>query len=174
MPPPSTHIKGMPVQMYESLLQGISTRMEIFALSNMPINQRSVSTLAVESFFSDLTNMEFSGLGCPKAVDIPRLITHITQLNTIHHNKARGFVFGITNRGVYPIDTLEPPEDRNSTQFDLPRCHRKCKAQPLLALPKTITRGQLTIREFHRKNESKVLLHKRAGVPDTFNAMDPS
>ena len=110
----------MPVQMYESLLQGISTRMEIFALFNMPINQRSVSTLAVESFFSDLTNMEFSGLGCPKAVDIPRLITHVTQLNTIHHNKARGFVFSTTDHGVYPIDTLEPPEDRNSTWFDLP------------------------------------------------------
>ena len=148
--------------------------MEIFALSNMPINQRSVSTLAVESFFSDLTNMEFSGLGCPKAVDIPRLITHVTQLNTIRHNKERGFVFRMTNRGVYPIHTLEPPEDRHSTWFDLPRHRRKRKAQPLLALPKAITRGQLTIREFHQKNESKVLLHKRAGVPDTFNAMDPS
>ena len=174
MPPPSTHIKGMPVQMYESLLQGISTRMEIFALSNMPINQRSVSTLAVESFFSNLTNMEFSGLGCPKAVGIPRLITHITQLNTIRHNKVRGFVFSTTNCGVYPINTLEPPEDRNSTQFDLPRHHCKCKAQTLQALLKAITRGQLTIQEFHPKNESKVLLHKRAGVPDTFNAMDPS
>ena len=174
LPPPSTHIQGMPVQTYESLLQGISTRMEIFALSNIPINQRSVSTLAVESFFSDLTNMEFDGLRCPKAVDIPRLITHVTQLNTIRHNKERGFVFRMTNRGVYPIHTLEPPEDRHSTWFDLPRRRHKHKAQPLLALPKAITRGQLTIREFHQKNESKVLLHKRAGVPDTFNAMDPS
>ena len=92
--------------------------MEIFALSNMPKNQRSVSTLAVESFFSDFTNMEFSGIRCPKAVDIPRLIAHVTQLNTIHHNKARGFVFSTTNRGVYAIDTLEPLEDRNSTRFD--------------------------------------------------------
>ena len=172
--PPSTHIQGMPVQTYESLMQGISTRMLIFSMSTMPLNQRSVSTLAVESFFSDLTNMEFSGLGCPKAVDVPRLITHITQLNTICHNSDRGFVFKTTNRGVYPIDTLDPPLDRNSMRFDLPRNRRKRKAQPLLALPKAITRGQLTIREFHRKNESKVLLHKRAGVPDTFNAMDPS
>ena len=125
LPPPSTHIQGMPVQTYESLMQGISTRMAIFSLSNMPINQRSVSTLAVESFFSDLTNMEFSGLGCPKAVDIPRLITHVTQLNTIHHNSERGFIFKMTNRGVYPIDTLEPPLDRNSTCFDLARHHCK-------------------------------------------------
>ena len=76
--------------------------MEIFALSNMPINQRSVSTLAVESFFSNLTNMEFSGLGCPKAVDISRLIMHVTQLNTIHHNKDRSFVFSTTNQGSVP------------------------------------------------------------------------
>ena len=56
---------------------------------------------------------------------------------------------------------------------DKPRVRKKCKAQTLLALPKAITRGQLTIREFHRKDESKVPLHRRSGVPDDFNALDP-
>ena len=40
-------------------------------------------------------------------------------------------------------------------------------------IAEAITRGQLTIREFHRKDESKVPLHRRSGVPDDFNAMDP-
>ena len=75
-------------------------------------------------WFGTLHFSGFGGLGCPKAVDIPRLITHVTQLNTIRHNKERGFVFRTTNQGVYPIHTLEPPEDRHSTQFDLPRRRR--------------------------------------------------
>ena len=163
----------MPVPTYESIVQGISTRLQIFTLSNMPINQRAISTVGIESFFSELTSMEFSGLGFPKAVDIPRLISHITELNSIRHDPNCGFVFNTTNRGTYPYETLEPPLDRNQTQFDLPQIHKKCKAQTLLALLKAIMHGQLTIREFHCKDESKVPLHRRSGVPDDFNAMDP-
>ena len=174
MPPPFSYIQGMPVPTYESIMQGITTRLQIFSLSNMPINQRAISTVGIESFFSELTSMEFSGLGCPKAVDIPRLISHVTELNSIRHDSSRGFVFNATNRGSYPYDTLEPPLDRNQTRFDLPRVRKKRKAQTLLALPKAIMCGQLTIREFHRKDESKVPLHRRSGVPDDFNAMDPS
>ena len=88
-PPPSKFIQGMPVQIYESIMQGISTRMQIFALSWTPVNQRAISTLSIESFFSDLTHMEFSGLGCPKAVDIPRLISHVAELNHIRHDVHR-------------------------------------------------------------------------------------
>ena len=174
MPPPFGYIKGMPIPTYEALMQGITTRLQIFQLSNMPINQRSISTIGIESFFSELTAMEFSGLGCPNAVDIPRLILHVTELNSIRHDTNRGFVFSTTSRDAYPYGTLEPPLDRNETRFDLPRKHRQRKSQDLLALPKAITCGQLTIREFHHKDESKVPLHKCAGVPDDFNAMDPS
>ena len=163
----------MPVPTYESIMQGISTQLQIFTLSNMPINQRAISTVGIESFFSELTSMEFSGLGCPKAVDIPRLISHVTELNSIRHDPKHGFVFNTTNRGTYPYDTLEPPLDRNQPQFDLPRVCKKCKAQTLLALLKAIMRGQLTIKEFHLKDESKVPLHRQSGVPDDFNAMDP-
>ena len=173
-PPPGRYVQGMPVQTYESIMQGISTRMQIFAMSPTPVNQRSISTLSIESFFSELTNMEFSGLGCPKAVDIPRLISHVTELNNICHELDRGFSFHTTNRAAYPYHTLEKPHDQNLTVFDMPRRRKKCKEQSLLALPKAITRGTLPIREHHRKNESKVLLHKRAGVPDAFNPLEPS
>ena len=154
-------------------MQGITTRLQIFTLSNMPINQRLISTIGIESFFSELTSMEFSGLGCSKAVDIPRLISHVTELNAIRHDTDCGFVFKTTNRGAYPYDTLQPPTDRKQTQFNLPRVCKQRKVQSLLALPKAITRGQVTICEFHRKDESKVPLHRRAGVPETFDAMDP-
>ena len=113
------------------------------------MNQRSISTVGIESFFSEITAMEFSSLGCPKAVDIPRLISHVTELNAIRHDVDRGFVFNTSNHGAYPYNSLEPPIDRNQTRFDLPQVRKKRKAQSLLALPKAITRGQLTIREFH-------------------------
>ena len=160
MPPPINYIKGMPVPTYEALMQGITTHLQIFCLTNMPINQRAVSTVGIESFFSDLTHMEFSGLGCPKAVDIPRLITHVTELNSIKHDLQRGFSFNTTNRGAYPYDTLLPPTDPNQTRFDLPHQRKQRKTPKLLALPKAITRGQLTIREFHRKDEGKIHLDK--------------
>ena len=102
-PPPSNFIQGMPVQTYESIMQGISTRMQIFALSQTPVNQRAISTLSIKSFFSDLTHMEFSGLGCPKAVDIPRLISHVAEINHIRHDVHRGFVFNTTKQGCLPI-----------------------------------------------------------------------
>ena len=44
----------------------------------------------------------------------------------------------------------------------------------MLAQPKAITRGQLTIREFHRKDKGKIHLDKHAGIPATFNPLDPS
>ena len=40
MPPPINYIKGMLVPTYESLMQGISTRLQIYVLSTMLINQR--------------------------------------------------------------------------------------------------------------------------------------
>ena len=120
MSPPFSYIKGMPVPTYESIMQGINTRLQIFALSNMPINQRAISTVGIESFFSELTSMEFSGLGCPETVDTPRLISHVTELNSIRHDPNCGFAFNTTNRSTYSYDTLEPPLDRNQTRFDLP------------------------------------------------------
>ena len=153
-PPPGRYVQGMPIQTYESIMQGISTRMQFFALSPTPVNQRSISTLSIESFFSELTNMELSGLGCPKAVDIPRLISHVTELNNIRHELDRGFSFHTTNRAAYPYHTLERPLDPNINVFDIPRHRKKCKEQSLLALPKVITRGTLPICEHHCKNDA--------------------
>ena len=55
-PPPITHVQGIPIKTYEAVLHSISTRFSLFGLSaGNSYNTRSISTLAVESFFSDLT-----------------------------------------------------------------------------------------------------------------------
>ena len=87
-PPPSTYVKGIPIVMYKGILQNISLRKAMYRMAkNRRYNQHSVSTLAVENFFRDLTAMEFSGFGCPKSTDIMKLMGHVIQLN--HHRMDR-------------------------------------------------------------------------------------
>ena len=83
-PPPLTHIKGIPIVMYEGILQNISLCIAMYKYAkNNSYNQRAISTLPVGNFFGDLTAMEFSGLGYPKSTDTMRLMAHVIQLN--HH-----------------------------------------------------------------------------------------
>ena len=106
-PPVKTHICGIPIRTYEALMQSISTRFSLFHLSSThSYNARAISTLAVESFFLDLNRFEFSGLGAPKSVDIPKLITHIVHVNTTKHDVKRGFKFTTSTRDNYPCYLL--------------------------------------------------------------------
>ena len=102
-PPMKTHICGIPIRTYEALMQSISTRFTLFHLSSShSYNDRAISTLAVESFFSDLNWFEFSGLGAPKSVDIAKLIIHIVHVNTTKHDPKQGFKFTTSTRDNYP------------------------------------------------------------------------
>ena len=111
-PPETTHIKGIPIQTYEAILHTISTHFILYKHSvKGTYNTRSISTLAVESFFSDLNRFEFSGLGAPKSVDIPKLISHVVHINTTKHDPNRGFEFTTSTRDNYPCYLME--DDRN-------------------------------------------------------------
>ena len=115
-PPATTHIAGIPVKTYEAILHCISKRFTLFNLSSSKsYDSRSISTLAVESFFSDLSKFEFGGLAAPKAVDIPKLISHIVYLNTTKHDQKRGFEFTTSTRDNYPLYLMEYPEDNSDT-----------------------------------------------------------
>ena len=46
---------------------------------------------------------EFSGLGAPNAVDIPKLISHIVHLNTTKHDSKCGFEYTSSTRDNYPV-----------------------------------------------------------------------
>ena len=107
-PPPKNDIGGIPIKTFEALLHCISTRFTLFCMSSThSYNTRSISTLAIESFCSDLARYEFSGLGAPKAVDIPKLISHIVHLNMTKHDSERGFEYTTSTRDNYPEYLLE-------------------------------------------------------------------
>ena len=100
-PPPTTNVFGIPIKTFEAMLHCISTRFSLFVISSTKsYNTRAVSTLAVESFFSDLARYEFSGLATSKAVDIPN--SHIVYVNTIKHDPLWGFESTTSTRDNYP------------------------------------------------------------------------
>ena len=165
-PPMKTHICGIPIRTYEALMQSISTRFTLFHLSSTySYNARAISTPAVESFFSDLNWFKFSGLGAPKSVDIPKLITHIVHVNTTKHDPKCGFEFTTSTRDNYPCYLLSSnfscagQVDFQTHPFDIKKTltSRKKKKQFVLSKPKQITRGSHGIRQYMKVDETKLL-----------------
>ena len=150
-PPPTTHIQGIPIKTYEALLHTTSTQLSLYGLStSKSYNTRAISTLAVESFFSDLTRYEFSGLGAPKSVDIPKLISHVVHINTTKHNPDRGFEFTTSTRDNYPVYlmenniTLSNDSEFQMNLFDLNNGKKEKKKTVrwfTLAKPKHVVKG---------------------------------
>ena len=74
-PPPSTHIYRLPTQSFEMMLQAISACIFMYLSStNHKFNNRALSTLGIESCYSDLSIIEITGSGCPKSYQVPKLI----------------------------------------------------------------------------------------------------
>ena len=180
-PPLKTHVGGIPIRTYEALLHCISSRFTLFTLSSTKsYNSRAISTLAVESFFSDLSRFEFSGLGAPKSVDIPKLITHIVNINASKHNPNRGFEFTTSTRDNYPcylmenIDspTTEPIFGTHAFDLDRKRDKRSKKKNYVLSKPKHIAKGGHGVRQYLKIDETKLTDEQRFGK--TINISDIS
>ena len=80
-PPPTTHVKGIPIVCCKGLLTNMTIRIYMYSLCKYnTYNHRAFSMVAIENFFGDLQAMEFSGLGCPKTTVIHKLMAHVMQL----------------------------------------------------------------------------------------------
>ena len=175
-PPKTTHIAGIPILTFEAILHCTSTRFSLYhqAERNM-YNTRSISTLAIESFFSDLTRFEFSGSGNPKAVDIPKLVSHVVHINSTKHDPERGFEFTTSTRDNYPVHVMSQSEfgeddgnESNSARnhaFDYPVPHtrKKKRKEFFISKPKHVTKGGQGIRQFLKVDESKLSAEQRLG-----------
>jgi len=77
------YINGFTRISFEGFLQKIDTNIQLYSvIKSGTYNQRSISSLANETFFGELSDMETTRLGCPKSVSIPRLMSTVTE---IHH-----------------------------------------------------------------------------------------
>ena len=100
-PPPTTHIYGLPLQTFEMLLQATSLHIALYTLSSKHIfNHRAISTGEIESSFADLSIIEITGTGCPKAYQIPKLMSILVEYNTAKHDPTK--LFKMDNRKGVP------------------------------------------------------------------------
>lgn len=84
-PPKGMFLKGMSVVQFTGFIQNVDMRILLYSQTKKgTYNHRAVGTLAIESFFSDLTEMDVNG--CPKAVKVPQMMSHVTEINNYRHD----------------------------------------------------------------------------------------
>ena len=131
-PPPGNNVQGMQLVTYEGILQTNSLQICLYKYAEQgTYNHRAISTLAAESFFSDLKAIEFTTPGCPKAVQIPIFLVQVVQMNMRKHDPSKIFYMKLTANPVYPtyasdlkhIDLVVPVQQEcyfKNHSFDLP------------------------------------------------------
>ncbi|XP_062568363.1 uncharacterized protein LOC134230546, partial [Saccostrea cucullata] len=110
-PPPGMYVKGFPKVMYEGFLQRIDTSIQLYSIvKGQSYNQRSLSSLVNETFFGELSELEPTKLGCPKAVSVPRLMANVTEMQHYRCDPSdRAFHICTTRKSVYPNEKLMEP-----------------------------------------------------------------
>ena len=96
------YIKGMTWQMYEALLQNISTRIQLYYFSsNLKYNARAVSMLSNESFFADLVRYDKESHGYPKGVNVQKVFGRVVLINFFKYKQDRNYFLSATVKGKY-------------------------------------------------------------------------
>ena len=77
----------MPRPMLEGFFQCIDTKIQLYGIvKGKAMNARAIGSLQNETFFGEMTDMEQTKLGCPKAVSIPRNLSTVTELMHYRNN----------------------------------------------------------------------------------------
>ena len=86
----TSYVANLPATTFQSIMQNISTRIHLYHFSKFcTYNHRSVSTLAVESLFSDLTTLASNTNGVPLAANILKHISRMTLLNSAKNDPTK-------------------------------------------------------------------------------------
>ena len=152
-------------------------------------NNRAILPLEIESCFSDLSVVELSGSGCPKAYQIPKLISIFVEYNIAKHDPTKLFTMDKRHGAPYPVhiadefSSSESDGELNSSQntchkhsFDrIPRFgHKHKKFNPTIYGPRQSSRGDVGVHikgHFHL-NEAIISALTRSELPEDFNMND--
>ena len=86
----SQYVKGIPIITYEGILQNISVRLSLYSISHFnTYNARSISSLVCESFFSTVSSKDPGKTGCPKAVDVPKIMADMIVIEQYKQDSMR-------------------------------------------------------------------------------------
>ena len=193
-------VKSIPYKTYEAILGNVATRIQMYSeLRDKTYNARSLSTLALENFFSTLSQK--SENDCPKAVEVPGKMAELMDLNIAAHMSTEElrFEYSPTVRPTYEIrknenlnDTQPKPvtSERKMYQeaplfknhkFDVPIPHKKARRHKYGYVTSDFKplKGVKGIRsDFYKINEQKLNELHRTGLTDEklalFNLLLPT
>ena len=75
------YVKGIPFITYCRIMQNISVRLSLYSKAKCSTyNHRSISSLVCESFFSTVSSKDPGKTGCPRSVDIPKMMSDMIVL----------------------------------------------------------------------------------------------
>ena len=186
-PAPTQYIKGIPVLTYCGLLQNISTRILLYRLSKKKTyNARSISSLVCESFFSTVTAKDPSSSGCPKAVDVPRILSDIICIENYKNRTDRNFFLSTARVQKYPekrpgdeTEMLDAEENRSSYykdhHFDMPvkkQRHVKRRKKDISQGSEPQHRVRNVRSKFHKVDESMLPPLYRSAIPRPYTQPD--
>ena len=188
-PPPGAHVNGLPIVQFEGLMCNIDRRLQLYAIvSGGAYNQRSVSSLDSETFFSSLQELDPKGTGVLRPDDIPLALGTATCILNHKLSGTRTFNMNTSTKRVYPEhmsgasgDGVMGVEHVSSTKgdtskimahshsFDIPlRKHKKPRRKgSTIGRIGTSSKGATGVRSFHKINEEKILPHRKEMIKDS-------
>ena len=84
------YVKGIPIITFAGILQNISVRLSLYTVSKFgTYNHRSVSSLVCESFFSTMASKDPGKTGCPKALDVPKIMSDMITIEEYKQDSLR-------------------------------------------------------------------------------------
>ena len=121
-PPYGSHVKGIPVITYGGLLQCISTRINLYQLSKSGTYKNcAISTLGIESSFSSLSKADFTMTGCPKAMQIHKIIPVMMEYNWHKSNPDKIFKMEGRQGAPYPYYNMDKIHTSSSDNESEPK-----------------------------------------------------
>ena len=112
----------MPIQTYEALLQNICTRIQLYEVAfNETYNNRAISTLTNESFFSDMGRLDKESRAYPKACNVPKIFGRVVTLNYFKHLPEKNWFLTATHKGTYPSIWLKSTRTLWKMTMDITR-----------------------------------------------------
>ena len=107
-PPQTTHIYRLPIQSFEMMLQAVSACIFMYFLAtNHKFNNRALSTLGIESCYSNLSIIEITGSGYPKSYQVLKLISILQEYNTAKYDPTKLFTIDKRCGVPYPVRLME-------------------------------------------------------------------
>ena len=185
-PPPGSHIRGVPMVMFEGLMTNIDRRLQLFSyVKKGSYNVRSLGSLEAENLFGQFQDLDPKGTGVIRPDDVPNAISTACELLCYRMDDSKTFYMHTSKAKVYPLHKLinvsGMQEDTlflnplivneislKDHAFDKPERGKSKTAKTKTELIEpydACSRGARTVRQWHRCDREKILPEKRKPRP---------